>query len=94
MDQHMLVALSAPRPVYIASAEGDRWADPKGEFLAGFHAEGVYGLFGKKGLGIGEMPAVNRPVGQTVGYHVRSGTHALSDYDWMRYLDFADRHLK
>jgi len=94
VDQHMLVALSAPRPVYIASAEGDQWADPKGEFLAGVHAEGAYALFGKRGLGVAEMPGVNRPVGQTVGYHVRSGRHSLTDYDWMRYLDFADRQLR
>ena len=93
-DQHMLIALMAPRPVYVASATGDRWADPKGEFLSALHAEPAYKLFDKQGLGVKEMPQPDKSVGASIGYHIRTGKHDIKGADWKMYMDFLDRHFK
>ena len=94
VDQHELIALIAPRPVYIASAKEDRWSDPEGEFLAAYFASEVYHLYGKKGIESIIMPKVNCPIMNDIGYHVRNGGHGIRDDDWEKFLDFADKHFK
>lgn len=94
VDQHTLISLIAPRPVYVASADDDLWADPYGEFLGAKRATPVYNLFGKRGIDFDDPPALNHPyMDGSIGYHIRSGDHDVTVFDWQCYLDFADLHL-
>ena len=95
VDQHMLLACIAPRPVYVHSGVEDTWADPRGEYLSAYHASEVYRLLGKKGLSSESSPPVGQAIiASDVGYHIREGGHSIQLYDWQRFLDFADYHLK
>lgn len=93
-DQHSLLAMIAPRPLYVASAQNDRWADPRGEFLAAVAANPAYKLYNLQGLGTRVMPPVNTSIGKTIGYHIRDGKHDLLQFDWDQFADFADRTLQ
>ena len=93
VDQHMMLALMAPRPVYVASGIDDTWADPRGEYASAYHATSVYELFGRQGMTSARLPELGQPIMNDIGYHVRAGGHSVEPYDWQRFLDFADKHL-
>lgn len=93
-DQNEVMALIAPRAIYVASAQDDANADPEGEFAGAKGAEPVFKLLGAKTTLPEKWPAVNQPVGEDVAYHVRSGGHDVKAYDWEQYFGFLDRHLK
>ncbi len=93
VDQHMLLALMAPRPLYVASAAEDLWADPTGEYGSAYHAGPAYALYGKNGLPTPVPPATDNPVRAAVDYHRRTGKHDVTLYDWQQYIAWADRHL-
>lgn len=93
-DQHMLLALMAPRPLYVASAEEDDWADQPGEFLSLYHGSQAWALYGEEALSDKTMPELNQPAkAGRVAYHIRRGIHDVTQYDWEQYLDFADQHI-
>ena len=93
-DQNEVLALIAPRPLYIASAVEDENADPQGEFLGALAVTPVYRLLGSTGLPAAAWPEVNKPLLGRVSYHVRSGAHSVTGFDWEQYLRFCDAYVK
>jgi hypothetical protein len=95
VDSHELVALCAPRPVFIGSGDkGDGWVDPKGMFLAGVHAGPVYKLLGKKDLGTTEFPPIETTlIDGDIAFRQHSGGHTPAP-NWPTFLTFASRHFK
>ncbi len=95
-DQHMLLALIASRRLYVASAELDRGADPRSEFLSCYSASAVYRLLGHKGLVTPDQyPEPNTSLHDgEIGYHIRTGTHYFSRYDWKEYMKYFRQVLR
>jgi hypothetical protein len=93
VDGHMLIALIAPRPLFLQTGSEDGWSDPKGEFLAAVAAEPVYKLFGKTGVGVTEMPAAGAMVGETVVYRMHAGGHGTMPGDWEYFVRFLEKNL-
>lgn len=95
IDMHMLIALIAPRAVYVSSADEDLWADPRGEYLSLYHAVPVYQLFATEKELPEEMPSLNKQVASgKMAYHIVEGPHDMTLKDWFRYMDFADMIFK
>jgi hypothetical protein len=92
VDQHQAIALVAPRAVYVASSDGDFWADQRGEFLSLANASPVFALFGAPGMKPSEMPPLDAPlIRGPMAYHIRTGQHNLLTSDWIHFMDYADR---
>ncbi len=94
VDQHELLALITPRPIHVASATDDLWADPRGEFLSLVHATPIYEWLGERGLPTDVMPAPDQPIIGHLAYHLRTGQHQLSYYDWEQYRRFASQVIR
>lgn len=91
VDQHMLLALMAPRGVYIASAAEDFWADPKGQYVSLLEAQVAYNLYDIKDNFPTEMPEANKQIIQShSGFHNREGKHNMNLYDWQQFIKFAN----
>ncbi|MEM9940016.1 MAG: acetylxylan esterase [Planctomycetota bacterium] len=88
LDQHQLLSLIARRPIYIASASEDRWADPRGEFLSAKSASQLYSNLGYPELKLSEFPEPGTHTIGPVSYHLRKGRHNITDWDWDRYIEF------
>ena len=94
VDQHMLIALIAPRPVYVNGGVGDQWSDPKGQFLSMVAAGPVYRLLGANDLGTTSLPELDQPiVSGHLGFHYHSQGHRAVPEDWKQFLGFAERHF-
>ena len=93
VDANLLLSLIAPRPLYLSTGSEDRWSDPKGEFLAAVAAGPVYELLGKQGLGTDQMPSADEPIMHTIGFHMHTGGHGATPYDWQQYVKFMKLHF-
>lgn len=95
VDQHMLLAAIAPRPLYVKSDALDEWADPDAELRSAVLASPAYELYGLPGLIVDEKIELGKKYHDgTIAYHRSPGEHDLSRFDWGCYMDFADKYFK
>ena len=95
VDAHLLIALSAPRPVFVTGGTADQWADPVGMFKAEVAAGPVYRLLGKKDLGVADLPALDTPLtAGDLGWHYHTGGHTATPADWKAFLEFLGKYFK
>jgi len=95
VDAHELIALCAPRPVFLSAGatQGDGWVDAKGTFLAGVGAGPVYRLLGKKDLGTTEFPPIETLLATgDIAFRQHAQGHTDGP-NWLFFLDFAQKHM-
>jgi hypothetical protein len=94
VDAHMLIALSAPRPVFVTGGSEDQWADPVGEFQAEVAAGPVYRLLGRADLGTTTLPPLDTPqISGDLGWYYHKGPHAATPEDWKVFLQFLQKYF-
>src|ERR1017187_757173 len=95
VDAHELIAMCAPRPVFLSAGvtQGDGWVDAKGTFMAGVAAGPVYSLLGKQAMSVTEFPPTETLCDGDVAFRQHSGGHTDAP-NWPVFLKFADRHIK
>lgn len=94
-DQHFVISLVAPRPLFLNGGLGDQWSDPKGEFLGAVAAGPVYRLLGRKDMGTTELPPMDRPIiDGDIGWNYHSEGHQATPADWQAFLKFLDKYFK
>lgn len=95
VDAHTVIALNAPRPVFVTGGTEDQWADPHGEFLAMVGAGPVYRLLGQQDVGATKLPPLDSPLTTgALGFHYHTGGHTITPADWAAFFKLVDRHLK
>lgn len=90
-DQHMLLALIAPRPILLGNARRDVWSDPNGAFRAALGATPVYALYGGRGLDQSRLKPYD-PAAE-IAFWIRPGTHGVVKEDWPAFLEFLNAHF-
>jgi hypothetical protein len=94
VDANMLLALIAPRPLFLQTGDEDKWSDPRGEFLAARAVAPVYRLLGKPGLETEQLPPASVSVMATVAYRMHAGKHGTIPSDWPEFVKFIDMHFQ